>query len=221
MFNYIICSLWSECNIPLQINVRYRTKSQKCMVISMDRRQRKTREAIFGALTGLLSEKKFSQITVEDIITRADVGRATFYAHFETKDYLLKELCEELFCHIFDSMSENMNEHKHIFDCEAPDSVFLHLFVHFKKNDNNILDLISNDNNELFLSYFKNGLAGLLEKNEMVCDNNKLPHDYLINHIACSFVETVRWWINNNMKETPEEITEYFLIAINQTGLSL
>ena len=56
----------------------------------MDRRQRKTREAIFSAFTELLSQKDYTQITVGEIIALADVGRATFYAHFETKDYLLK-----------------------------------------------------------------------------------------------------------------------------------
>ena len=68
----------------------------------MDRRQRKTREAIFSAFISLLSQKDCSQITVGEIIEKADVGRATFYAHFPTKDFLLKELCEDLFCHIFD-----------------------------------------------------------------------------------------------------------------------
>lgn len=42
----------------------------------MDRRQRKTREAIFKAFTELLSEKDFNQITVGEIIDNADVGRA-------------------------------------------------------------------------------------------------------------------------------------------------
>ena len=55
---------------------------------TMDRRQRKTRQAIFAAFTQLLSQKDFGDITVGEIIATADVGRATFYAHFETKDYL-------------------------------------------------------------------------------------------------------------------------------------
>jgi AcrR family transcriptional regulator len=109
----------------------------------MDRRQRKTREAIFHAFTELLSKKDFSRITVGEIIERADVGRATFYSHFETKDFLLKEFCEELFCHIVDVANGEENGHRHIFTCEGADSVFLHLFGHLQKNDNNILVLLS------------------------------------------------------------------------------
>ena len=96
----------------------------------MDRRQRKSREAIFSAFISLLSQKDFTQITVNEIIESADVCRATFYAHFETKDYLLKEMCEDLFCHIFDAANNEHSEHRHIFHCNAPDSVFLHLFQH-------------------------------------------------------------------------------------------
>jgi AcrR family transcriptional regulator len=45
----------------------------------MDRRQRKTREAIFRAFTLLLSEKPYSKITIQEIIYRADIGRTTFH----------------------------------------------------------------------------------------------------------------------------------------------
>lgn len=182
----------------------------------MDRRQRKNREAIFAAFTVLLSEKSFSQITVSDIIQRADIGRATFYAHFETKDYLLKELCEELFCHIFDTSGGDGHAHRHIFACETSGSVFQHLFEHLQRNDNQILDLLSSENNELFLRYFKTGLLQLVE-NQLdyfsAWKDSTLPNGFYVNHIAATFVETVRWWIENKMVQSPQEITEYFLIA--------
>ena len=183
----------------------------------MDRRTRKTREAIFKAFGELLSKKSFEQITVSEIIDAADIGRATFYAHFETKDFLLKELCHELFCHIFDSVSEEKNGHRHIFEFEEPSPVFLHLFRHLQKNDNNILRLLSCENNDLFLRYFKENLLILVENQISLFDTKKresLPESFLVNHIASTFVETVRWWISNGKKESPEQITEYFLLAV-------
>lgn len=183
----------------------------------MDRRQRKTREAIFRTFIDLLSEKEFGQITVGEIIEGADVGRATFYAHFETKDFLLKELCEELFCHILDHTKEDGGEHRHIFECDSSNSVFLHLFEHLQRNDNQILELLSCQNNELFLRYFKDNLTQLVTSQLPMFEDRKsekLPESFWIHHIASTFVETVKWWIDHGMKESPELITEYFYLAI-------
>lgn len=184
----------------------------------MDRRQRKTRSAIFEAFISLLSEKSFNKITVEEIISKADVGRATFYAHFETKDFLLKELCEELFCHIFDCMQPVKPDHRHIFHCNAPESVFLHLFEHLKKNDNHLLDLLSCRNNDLFLQYFKKGLTEVIES-QTTCLTKKewsqLPEAFVVSHISSTFVETVNWWLKNGLKESPEEIHSYFTALIS------
>ena len=183
----------------------------------MDRRQRKSRRAIFGAFIELLSKKDFHNITVGEIIERADVGRATFYSHFETKDFLLKELCEELFCHIFDVANDEKDGHNHIFDCEAPDSIFLHLLLHLRKNDNNILALLSGNNNELFLRYFKSNLENLVSNQLHLFEsrkNDKLPEDFWIRHISSTFVDTVEWWIDGGMKESPETVNEYFLLAV-------
>ena len=181
----------------------------------MDRRQRKTREAIFSAFISLLSQKDCNQITVGEIIEKADVGRATFYAHFPTKDFLLKELCEDLFCHIFDDGAHP--EHHHLFACDAPDANFSHLFRHLMQNDNQILLLLTSPNNDLFLRYFKEHLQQMVVRQLPALEtekSRKLPQSFWINHICTSFVETVRWWVQNGMQQTPETITEYFYQAI-------
>lgn len=183
----------------------------------MDRRQKKTREAIFHAFCDLLSKKHYHQITVGEIIERADIGRATFYAHFETKDFLLKELCEELFCHIFDATGEGEESHQHIFHCDAPPSVFLHLLQHLQTDDHHIRTLFICDNNEIFLKYFKTNLKELIQKQLPLFAEQKppeLPESLWINHISTSFVEATRWWIENGMKESPETITQYFLLTV-------
>ena len=180
---------------------------------NMDRRQRKTRQAIFDAFIELLGKKDFSKITVEQIIQKADIGRATFYAHFETKDYLLKELAEELFCHIFDAVGGKENGHKHIFDCNVEGSPFLHLFMHIKNNDNHVLDLLSSRNNQLFLQYFKKGIREIAQKEYHIIANKttQVPTEFIIEHITSSFVTVVQMWVKNGMNESIEKINQYFL----------
>lgn len=183
----------------------------------MDRRQKKTREAIFSAFTSLLSKKSYNQISVQDIIDTADIGRTTFYAHFETKDYLLKDLCEELFGHIIDTAMGLPHGHYHYSCGSARDSVFLHLLRHLQENDRNILGLLSSQNNEIFLRYFKSNLKKLIltqYADKGLLDASSLPRDFLINHISSSFVEAVEWWLSHDMKESPEQMTEYFLSVI-------
>lgn len=187
------------------------------MEVFMDRRQRKTREAIFRAFTEILSEKNISKITMGEIIDRADVGRATFYAHFPTKDFLVKELCEDLFCHIFDATKPQPHHHLHIFQCDAPDSVFLHLFQHLSRNDHHILELLTGRNNQLFSGYFKDGLTELMKHQLPTLRQYKapeLPDSFWINHVTNAFAETVRWWVSQGLAETPEKIHRYFLLAI-------
>ena len=60
---------------------------------SQDRRITKTRKAIYAAFLQLLNQKDYESITVQEIIDLADVGRSTFYSHYESKELLLDELC--------------------------------------------------------------------------------------------------------------------------------
>ena len=180
----------------------------------MDRRQRKTREAIFKAFISLLSKKHFNDVTVGEIIDLANVGRATFYAHFETKDFLLRDLCTELFDHIFTPEKTNDTT---IFHCDTHDSEFLHLFQHIQNNDNNIAKLLTCQNNELFFGYFKNGVKRLVLQHISDFENKKpdiLPMDFWVHHVTATFIETLRWWLQNQMQQSPEMITEYFLQSV-------
>jgi AcrR family transcriptional regulator len=61
-----------------------------------DRRVERTQQLIQRAFRSLLEEKGFEGLTVQQIIDRANVGRATFYAHYENKDELFASGFEEL-----------------------------------------------------------------------------------------------------------------------------
>lgn len=183
----------------------------------MDRRQQKTRAAIFQAFIALLAKKSYSRITVQEIIDAANVGRTTFYAHFETKDELLKTLCEELFGHILSSSSNSAHTHGLYSEKNAPESIFCHLLQHLQEDENHILELLSCESSELFLRYFKNSLNELI-KNHFVNQNRKnntdIPQDFLVNHICGSFVEMVLWWIRTQKRQTPQELDRYFRAVI-------
>jgi len=61
-----------------------------------DRRVERTRQLIRAAFRSLLEEKGYETLTVQDIIDRANVGRATFYAHFDNKEELFASGFDEL-----------------------------------------------------------------------------------------------------------------------------
>ncbi len=183
----------------------------------MDRRQKRTRELIYNAFITLLSKKSYEKITVGEIIEKANVGRATFYSHFETKEFLLKGLCEELFAHIFETEEKGSSTHNHVFDCDEKTSVFLHLFSHFENNDNNLCKLFTCQSAEIFLKYFSEYLVELIRKNQGEIFDKKpknVPEEFWVYHVSSTFILTVNWWIKNKMKQSKEEITEYFLSVL-------
>jgi len=55
----------------------------------LDPRVKRTRSLILGAFEGLIAEKGFESISVQDVTGKAQINRATFYAHFSDKYGLL------------------------------------------------------------------------------------------------------------------------------------
>ncbi|MFF6988962.1 TetR family transcriptional regulator [Streptomyces sp. NPDC010273] len=53
-----------------------------------ERRRAKTRQALIGAARQIMAEQGGTDVSIQAIADRADVGFGTFYNHFETKDAL-------------------------------------------------------------------------------------------------------------------------------------
>jgi AcrR family transcriptional regulator len=61
-----------------------------------DRRVQRSKQDLYSALISLIREKRFDKITVQEIIDRANVGRTTFYSHFQSKEDLFLSSHEEI-----------------------------------------------------------------------------------------------------------------------------
>ena len=55
-----------------------------------EKRVLRTQESLRSALMELMIERGYEQISVQDVLDRANVGRATFYLHYRSKEDLLK-----------------------------------------------------------------------------------------------------------------------------------
>lgn len=175
----------------------------------MDRRQKKTRQSVFDAFSRLLERKTYANITVQDIIDEANIGRSTFYSHFETKDELLKALCTEIFNHVFaDDLSK---ESTHDFSAGGRDvrTEIIHILYHLQDNSRYIRRILSCESSDTFMKFFKEYLRQMF-MSELDKIQTPVPKDYLLNHTVCDFAETVRWWMDND-SYSPKEIGEFFL----------
>ncbi len=181
----------------------------------MDRRQQKTRQAIFRAFSELLARKGFANITVQEIIDEANVSRSTFYAHFETKDDLLKVMCTDIFNHVFSDDLEKEGNHDFSHAGHDFEKEITHILYHLQDNGKNLKGLLSCESGNIFMKYFRNYLYEMfpayIEKLHY-----QAPTEYVVNIAICSFLETVRWWITGNDQYTPEQIASFFIEYINK-----
>lgn len=176
--------------------------------MKMDRRQKKTRQAVFQAFTGLLETKSYSNISVQEIIDRADIGRSTFYSHFETKDDLLKALCTEIFDHVFSEHLTKEDTHDFSSGEKEVKAEITHILYHLQDSRSYLKGILSCESGEMFMRYFKEYLEVLFKK-ELSKYEFDVPEAYMLHHTVCDFAETVRWWMNHE-QYSPEEISRFF-----------
>ncbi len=71
-----------------------------------DRRVARTRAALHQAFMDLVAERDYDDITIADVITRADVGRSTFYQHYSNKDEILRAVMAGGFAALADTVND-------------------------------------------------------------------------------------------------------------------
>lgn len=181
----------------------------------MDRRQKKTKKAIFAAMNQLLLHKRYDKITITDILEEADISRSTFYDHFTCKDDLIKCMNEAIFRHVF--MSHLTTEASHDFSKQHRDlhTFLTHTLYHLTEEYDNVKGILDSDSSQLFWQYlqeqFSRTASPIIYSEQM---SEQLPKQIWEHHIAMTFVELVKWWFKQGRQETPECIEHYFELLI-------
>jgi len=73
----------------------------------LDPRVKRTRNLILSSFESLLAEKGFESISVQDVTDKAEINRATFYAHFPDKYALLDYSITQMFMQEVDKRTLN------------------------------------------------------------------------------------------------------------------
>ncbi len=159
----------------------------------VDRRITKSQEAIKKALTELMSEKSFDDITIQDIADRADVNRGTIYLHYTDKYDLLDKLIEE-----------HINKLREL--CQAANDMSFQegnyvWYEYFEKNYLFFSTMLASKGAPYFRSRFldlvveefKEELTGMEGK------NSGLNKEVILQFFGAATVGAVEWWFKTGM----------------------
>ncbi|MBU8589268.1 TetR/AcrR family transcriptional regulator [Priestia megaterium] len=174
----------------------------------VDRRILKSQEAIKKAVTELMTEKRFDDITIQDIADRANVNRGTIYLHYVDKYDLLDKMIEEHMnnlrdlCHSAADMTFQEGnyiwfeyfEHHHLFFSTMLESKGAHYFR------SRFLELVIQEYSP--------------EVDTTEGENKGLSKEIVLQFFASAIVGTVEWWFKNGMQVPTNVIAE-------QTGIFL
>ena len=169
-----------------------------------DRRSQRTRQALGEALVDLMMKKGYDAISVKDIIDRANVGRSTFYAHFADKDELFVSQLDR----VLDLLSRDMPQ-------EQPDGnpyfPSLGLFRHVGEQWRLYKILTWDSGLDLLTSHLHSTLSEKISARLMESGRaNILPIPAIATFLAGSFLALLKWWLDNKMAYSAEEMDEIF-----------
>ena len=169
-----------------------------------DRRSQRTRQALGDALVELMAEKGYDAISITDIIERANVGRSTFYSHYADKD--------ELFVRQMDRVMDMLSQHV---PPGTPDGnpffPSLGLFQHIQEQWKLFKSHAWGTGIDILTKRMQKSLSEKIEGRLLAGGQTfEVPVTVIANFLAGSFLSMLRWWMDNKMTYTPEQMDEMF-----------
>lgn len=170
-------------------------------MVKIDRRIRKSQEAIKKAVVELMTVKTFDQITIQDISDKADVSRRTFYLHYMDKFDLLDKLIEE-----------QIDEMRQLCDSSEKDADYRDMgllwFQYFESHSLFFSAILTNKGSSFFRSRLLDFFLQELKTTE--ADGLDTSHQKVANHdevdiqfLGAAIVGIVEWWFEHGMPLTP------------------
>lgn len=173
-----------------------------------DRRVQRTRRLLQDALISMIIEKGFEATTVQDIIDRADVGRATFYAHFADKETLLGSGLEDL----RRSLSEQQR-HK-------PGSLAfgLAMLQHAHGHLPVWTAIAGRKSGTLVLQRVQAMITDLVAADikALVLKRTPAERQLAVQYIAGAFMAVLTWWLDQGATVPPDEVDHIFRRLVMQ-----
>lgn len=189
--------------------------------MSTDRRVQRTQQSLQNALVALMLEKPYAKITIQEIIDRADVGRATFYNHYDDKDDLLlrgvadiTHQREELAALFSDGkMQEHIQQMGtlptgHMFEHSRRNRT-LHQVMFKRSQENLILEKVT-----LFLRTMIEEQLAALHADERLAT---VPQPIMAHFLTGGLLALIRWWHDEGFPYSAEQM-DGFVQQITTVG---
>ncbi len=179
----------------------------------LDRRIKRTRRLLSEALVSLTVESSYEDISIRSLTQRADVGYATFYRHFKSKDELLTHCLRQVLGEIKRVVKPERSHYE-----EA-----LAIFEILQRNQR-ICRMALNlpDDHPAWAPVWEEIENWILEIYN-VRDEANIPQAIAVNHMVKSCRELARWWLNHGQSYTTEQMAtaqaELVMEAIENVAL--
>ena len=172
-----------------------------------DRRVRRTKQRLAEALQELIIERGYDRTTVQDIIDRADVGRSTFYAHYETKDDLLIGGLDGFAAEMELQLAGSRVHERSIMPSLA---FFRHVAedhdLHRALIGSRGIEIATESVHRMLLRHARAGL----ELRTGAGDRTAIPLEVRAEFLAGSLLAFLTWWLDNDMPYPPERMDEMY-----------